>query len=363
MKIGVDAGCLGIRDERLKLGVYQFTCQLLRELGKSDRRNEYRLYSFYPIETEMMAQLGPKMTNVVVKPTIGWNYLALPLKLALDRPDFFIGPGQSLPAFLPCLSLVIVHDLMFERFPEFYPESLGQLRRITRWAVKKATKIIAVSRATKKDLIDFYQVPEPKITVEYRDCSPIYRPQPPAKTKKSYFLFVGAFKKTKNIPRILEAYAQFLKKSKNKVDFVFCGSDRWLDKEIELTIEKFALKDKVKFRGFIPEKKMPAFYNQVLAFVSPSLYEGFGLTNLEAMACGCPVVAGNTGASPEIVGSAGLLVDPENVSAISSAMTRLASSPALRQKLSRAGLSRARQFSWERFAEEIVKIITSEKCR
>lgn len=357
MKIGVDAGCLGVKDERLKLGVYQFTYQLLRELGKIDGKNEYRLYSFYPIDSGLMAQFGSKTTNIVVKPTLGWNYLALPLKLAGDRPDFFIGPSQSLPVFLSCPSLVVVHDLMFERFPEYYPESLSQLRRITKSATRKATKIIAVSQATKKDLIEIYQVPKEKIIVEYRGCDPIFKPQPPAKTKNPYFLFVGAFKKTKNIPRILKAYSRFLKKSNRKVDFIFCGSDRWLDDKIADTIEKFALKDKVKFLGFLPQKKMPRLYSQALAFVSPSLYEGFGLANLEAMVCGCPVVAGNTGASPEIVGSAGLLVDPENVSAVTSAMLRLVSSPSLRQKLSHAGLTRAKQFSWSKFSQKILEII------
>lgn len=357
MKIGVDAGCLGVKDERLKLGVYQFTCQMLRELGNIDRQNQYLLYSFYPINSKLMAQFGLRIKNIIVRPTCGWNYLALPIRLLKDKIDFFIGPSQSLPAFLACSSIVIVYDLMFERFPEFYPESLGQLRRITKLSVKKATKIIAVSKATKKDLIDFYQVPKEKIMVQYRGCDPIYKPQQVVKIKHRYFLFVGAFKKTKNIPRILEAYAQFLKKSKKYFDFVLVGSDRWLDREISQTIKKLDLKNKVKFLGFVPEKKMPALYSGALAFVSPSLYEGFGLTNLEAMSCGCPVIAGNTGATPEIVGNAGLLVNPESVSEISDAMFKIASSPTFRLKLSRAGLSRSRQFSWSKFGREVFDII------
>lgn len=357
MKIGVDAGCLGIKDERLKLGVYQFTCQLLKELGKIDRQNEYRLYSFYPISPKVMGQFGLQMKNIIVRPARGWNYLALPIWLLKDRIDFFIGPSQSLPAFFNCPSVVIVHDLIFEQFPNFYPESFAQLRRITKLSVKKATKIIAVSRATKKDLIDFYQVQKEKIMVRYYGCDPVYKPKSTAKIKNPYFLFIGAFKKTKNIPRILEAYSQFLKKSKQKADFVFVGSDRWLDREIAIAIKKFHLESKVKFLGFVPERMMPALYSGAQAFISPSLYEGFGLTSLEAMNCGCPVIAGNTGATPEIVGDAGLLVNPESVSEISDAMFQIASSSILRQKLSHAGLSRSRQLSWSKFIQKVLEII------
>lgn len=359
MKIGVDAGCLGIKDERLKLGVYQFTFQMLRELGKIDRYNQYLLYSFYPIDQKIMDQLSSKMSNTVVRPAKGWNYLALPIRLLKDKIDFFIGPSQSLPAFLNCPSIVIVHDLIFERFPKFYPESFAQLRRITKLSVKKATKIIAVSQATKKDLMDIYQLRKEKIMVEYYGCDPTYKPHSVAKVKIPYFLFVGAFKKTKNIPRILEAYSQFIRKSKVKVDFVFVGSDRWLDNKISQTINKLDLKNKVKFLGFVPLNKMPSLYSGALAFVSPSLYEGFGLTNMEAMSCGCPVIAGNTGATPEILGNAGLLVNPESVPEISSAMLKIASSTAFRQKLSRAGLSRSRQFSWTKFSNEVMKILTA----
>lgn len=356
MKIGVDAGCLGIKDERLKVGVYQVTFNFFRELGKIDKKNEYLLYSFWPISSAIMAQLGPKMANVVVQPTFGWNYFALPLRLLKNKPDFFLGPSQSLPRFCPCPGLAIIYDLAFEYFPECYPESYSQLRKVTIQATRKAKKIITLSQVTKRDLIKFYQISPSKIKVAYGGYDPIFQPQPKSH-KSSYFLFVGALKKTKNIPRILEAFAQFLRQNKKKdYLFIFAGGDLWLDDKIAPTIEKLGLKDKIKFLGFVPQKDLPALYRGAVAFVSPSLYEGFGLTLVEAMACGCPVICGNAGSQPEVVGSAGLQVNPKRVSEISSAMSYLVSSPALRQKLTRAGLARAKTFSWRKFSEKVLEI-------
>jgi len=347
MIIGIDAGCLGVTDERLKVGVYQVAVNFLRELGKKDTKNKYLLYSFRPISPVVMRQLGPKMTNVVVRPAVGWNWIWLPLRLWVDKPDIFIGPSQSLPFFCPCPAVVIVHDLAFERYPQFY-QDYQRLRKNTRRAVKKAKKIVAVSEATKKDLIDFYGVSPRKIVVAYEGCEPIFKLSA-GKSSRPYFLFVGALKPIKNIPRILEAYALFLKKTGKNIPFLFAGGDLWVDKKIVPTVARLGLKNKVKFLGYVPKKKLVDLYSGALAFVSPALWEGFGLTLLEAMSCGCPVIAGNTGSQPEVVGKAGILVNPENTLEIAEAMRRLAKNAALRRRLLTAGLSRAKNFSWERF--------------
>lgn len=352
VKIGVEAGCLGIKDERLKVGVYQVTFNLLQQLGKSDRKNEYLLYSFLPISKEVLSHFGKRMKNILVRPTFGWNYLALPLRLLKDKPDFFLGPSQSLPAFLPCPSIVIVHDLGYEHCPEFYKD-FQKLRNNTQRAIGKASRIIAVSEFTKKDLRETYQISEEKISVAYEGIDPIFRPQPQIKIAKPYFLFVGALKKSKNIPRILQAFAEFLRLSKKDFSLVLAGGDLWLDKEIAPMIKKFGLKDEVKFLGFVPKKNLPGLYSGATAFVSPSLYEGFGLTLLEAMACGCPVIAANTGAQPEVIGEAGILIDPENVSEITRALIKIATDLNFRQKLIGLGLARAKKFSWKKFSEEI----------
>jgi len=361
MRIGVDAGCLGIKDERLKVGVYQVAFNLVKELGRLGNLGrlgknwEILLYSFRPISPAVIRQLGPKMTNVVVRPAAGWNYLGLPLKLLKDKPDVFVGPSQNLPFFCPPPAVVIVHDLAFERYPQFYKD-FWRLRKNTLRAVKKAKKIIAVSGATKKDLIDFYRVSPGKIVVAYEGCEAIFKPSA-RKKGKQYFLFVGALKPIKNIPRILEAYDLFLKKTGKDIPFLFAGGDLWLDKEIEPTLARLRLKNKVKFLGYVPPKKLVELYSGALVFVSPSLWEGFGLTLLEAMACSCPVIAGTSGSQPEVVGRAGILVDPESTLEIAKAMIRLAKDSALRRRLSAAGLGRAKNFSWETFTQAFLKHI------
>ncbi|MGB9911149.1 MAG: glycosyltransferase [Microgenomates group bacterium] len=356
-RIGIDGGCLGVKDERLKVGVYQVAYHLLKEWGKLEdlKNTEFLIYSFLPIEKKILKEFGSNFKNIVIKPKKGWNWLWLPLKLLKDKPDLFLGLSQSLPKFLPCPGFVLVHDLSFEHYPACYPKSYFQLRRITQEAVKKAKKIIAVSKATKNDLIKFYKVPEEKIEVVYEGVDLSFKP---AKKKSfgNYFLFVGALKPIKNIPRILKAYSLFLKETGKDIPFLFVGGDLWLDEEIKPTIKKLNLEKKVKFLGYIPKEKLIKLYQEALAFVSPSLYEGFGLTLLEAMACGCPVIAGNTGSQPEIVGKAGILVNPLNEKEISNAMIKVFFDNKFRQKLIIEGKQQVKNFLWKKFAEEIIKI-------
>jgi len=361
MKIGIDAGCLGITDERLKVGVYRLVFNLVKELGRLGRLGrlgedwEILLYSFLPIKKSAMKEFGLRVKNVVVGPSFGWNLIWLPLRILKDKPDIFLGPSQSLPVFCFCPAVVIVHDLAFERYPRFYKDYQRLRKNILR-AVKKAKKIIAVSGSTKKDLIDFYKVSPGKITVAYEGCESIFEPSA-RKNNKLYFLFVGALKPIKNIPRILEAYGLFLKKTGKNIPFLFAGGDLWLDEKIAPTIKKFDLEKKVKFLGFVSQQKLVSLYQQALTFVSSSLWEGFGLTLVEAMACGCPVIAGNTGAQPEVVGKAGILVDPENVLEIAEAMERLAEDEDLRRQISATGIRRAKNFSWEKFGEKVISLI------
>lgn len=371
MKIGIDAGCLVVTDKRLKVGVYQLTFSMLRELGKIDENNRYLLYSFQPIAKEILGEFGPQMKNIVVGPKLGWRYFGLPKKLLFDRPDIFIGPSQALPIFTYCPSVVIVHDLSFEHFPACYPDSLQRLRTLTTNAVKKADKIVAVSNSAKKDLIKIYHVPPEKITVVYEDYNPLIKRQSQESVKKvkrkykiegDYFLFAGSLKRIKNVPRILEAFAGFLKAAKKKDFFlVLAGGDLWPDPEIDGTIQRLKLEKRVKKLGFVEDEDLSALYSGAIAFISPSLYEGFGLTLLEAMVCGCPVIAGNGGSQPEVVGKAGVLVDPQSVAEISSALLKISTDTLFRSGLIRAGLERATLFSWEKFAKEIYKIFQNRE--
>lgn len=357
MRIGIDGGSLAIKNERQKLGVYQATLNLLLHLAKVDPKNEYWLFSFAEIEKKTFRELGPRIKPVMARPSFGWRYFGLPLGLLKKKPDVFLGLSQALPTVSFCPTIVVVYDLAFEFFPESYPEFGKRLKKITRHALKKANRVVAVSQATKKDLIKIHQIPEEKIKVIYLGCDSVFRPQPKPRVKKirekyglkdGYFLFVGSFKPIKNVPRIIEAFSKFLKKSEKPYQLVLVGSDIWLDKRIG------KLGERVKNLGYLPKKDLPAIYSGAAAFISPSLYEGFGLPLLEAMACGVPVVTSNAGSMPEIVGEAGILVDPLNVGSIADGLQRALKR---RKDLIELGLKRAKKFSWQKSAREFLDLI------
>lgn len=358
--IGVDAGCLGVTDQRLKVGVYRVAYNLLKELGKIDRRNQYRLYSFNPIEQKVMRGLGKRMENVVLKPRRGWFRLRLPLELKLRPVDIFLGLSQALPSS-SSHNILLVHDLAFEHYPDFYPGSYQKLAKNTRRSVKIADQILAVSDSTKKDLVELYGAPEKKITVSYQGVGKNFSPQGESfKLKAPYFLFVGTLKKRKNIPLILKGFAHLLKKTRSKFKLVLVGCNLWFDSEIPKTVKTFRLEDKILITGFVNDQDLPKFYRGAVAFVSPSLYEGGGLTHLEAMACGTPVIAANVSSMPEMIGRAGILVNPQREREIGDALVKTAFDNKLRVHLIKKGISRAKKFTWQKFASRAFKLI--ENC-
>lgn len=354
MKIGVDAACLAVTDKRLQVGVYRVVFNLLKHLGKLDSRNQYFLYSFSPVSLNVFHQFGKNMTNMIIRPAFGWNHLALPLKLLSQKPDLFLGLNQALPSFISCPTILFIYDLAFEYFPQFYPDSLVRLRSQTRRAAPKANLIMTTSTAGKNDLIRLYRIPAAKIKIAYPGYdSTIFKPA--RLPKKPYFLFVGALKRIKNLPGLLEGFKYFLDRSSRQFKLVLVGGDLWPDPEIQPTIERLNLQDRVEILGHVPTQKLARLYQQATALVSPSFYEGFGLTFLEAMACGCPVIGGRAGSIPEVVGQAGLLVDPNNPTQLGQILLKLSADSAFCARLSRAGLARARHFSWPRFAKEVMR--------
>ena len=352
MIIGVDAGCLGIKDERLKVGVYQVVFNLLFQLGKIDKKNNYRLYSFNPIEPKVMKQFGNRMENLVLHPARGWMQLRLPAEFLSRKPDVFLALGQAMPRFHPFKTIGFVYDLAFEFYPDCYPDSLAKLRKNTKYLVKKADYLVTISKSSKKDIIQLYNVPEQKIKVFYPGVGSTFTPHGQKHSLgASYFLFVGALKRLKNIPFIIKGFTKFLTQSKQNFYLVIAGGDLWFDPKISKT------NPKIKLLGYVPEKNLPALYRGTMAFISPSLYEGFGMTLLEAMACGCPVITTDKGAMPEVVGKAGILVDPYNIDELVRAMKKISEDKSLRITIRDKGLKQGRQFTWEQFTQGILGVI------
>ena len=359
MKIGVDAGCLGIKDSHLKLGVYQVAYNLFKQLKTLDFKNQYYLYTFYPIARKVMAEFGPNVTSKVLPTSRGWLYFGLPLQLLKDQVDLFVGLNQAVPALLPCPSIIYVYDLAFERYPEYFPDSYSKLHYLSQKAANLAIKIITISKSSKNDLVSLYQIKPAKITVAHCGYDHKLFIRQSTDKPQNYFLFVGALKRIKNVPTLLQAFAQFQKESPVPYKLILAGSKRWVDPQIKATIKELKLQNDVQITGYISNSRLTELYQHAAAFVLPSLYEGFGIPLLEAMASGCPVIASKVASIPEVVGDCGILIDPQSPQQITQALLDLTQNPKLRQKLIASGLKRVQAFSWRQFAAKFTQTIST----
>lgn len=360
MIIGVDAGALSITDERLRVGVWRVTYNLLRELGRMDQANEYRLYTFSPIDREVMRAFGPRMKNVIVRPTFAWATIQLPIELRRHPVDAFLGLSQMLPRYSPAHSIGFIYDLGFLRYPKAYPGSLNKLTNLTKQLVNRADKIITISEVTQKDIARTYGVPKSHIAVAYPGVDTRFSQKGPKhKEKHPYILFVGALKRGKNVPFALRVFKNFQDATQNTYDFVIVGGNYWEDPEINATVHDLGLAQYVKFADFVSDREIPSYYRGAQALIVTSLWEGFCLPAVEAMASGCPVVYGETGSLPEIVGTAGLPFASGNEDAALGALLTLVKKSDVRKKYIAAGLARSRNFSWAQFAQSVYDIISS----
>lgn len=364
MRIGVDAGCLGVKDDRLKVGVYNFARNLLLQLAQIETENEYFLYSFSPINKALMRKLGPRMKNIVVRPNKGWLTIWLPIRMVRDRIDIFLALSQAIPPRMSPTTRIIgfVHDIAFEKSPNFYSDSFESLRQNTKNIVNKSDYIITFSNATKKDLKEYYKAPLSKVVIIPQGVRSLKASKNKQQnSKKQYFLYVGALKKGKNVPTVIKAFNEFVNKSRKDYELFIVGGDKWLDAEIQdtlLTIPEETL-EKIIFIGYVEDDELASLYKNATAFVSPSFHEGFGLPFVEAMAAGCPVIGSDRGSLSEVVGDAGILVDPTNVQAIAQAMEQMANNTKLRDEYVQKGLAKSKEYSWDKTAEEIFKLISS----
>ncbi len=301
-----------------------------------------------------------------------WYRLRLPLPIQtwtgpLDlfhAADFILPPVKQ-----GTRTLVTIHDLSFVREPEsVMPGMSAHLNRWVPHSVERANHLIAVSKATRQDLIDLYHTPPEKISVLYHGVTPEFRPiedttkltavcqkyklEMGASGKRAFILSVGTIQPRKNYQVLIRALA----KIDSSISLVIAGSKGWNYNELFNEVVKHGLEERVYFPGFIADADLPALYSAATLFVYPSLYEGFGLPVLEAMACGTPVIVSNQSSLPEVVGNAGLLVNPRDVDAIATAISQLWEDAALRQNLSQAGLAQAASFTWPKMAAKLIKL-------
>jgi glycosyltransferase involved in cell wall biosynthesis len=253
--------------------------------------------------------------------------------------------------------VVTVHDLSFLSYPQgFRVLNRSYLRVFTRLSVQRARRVIAVSESTKHDLVQNYGLSPGKVDVVHNGVGSGFRPLPAAQVAafrakqglpESFILFVGTLEPRKNVIRLIEAYACL---PETKPPLLLVGGKGWLYDDLFARREALGLTNQVHFVGYVPAEDLPLWYNAAELFVYPSLYEGFGLPPLEAMASGTPVISSASSSLPEVVGTAGLLVDPTDVEALATTMQRVLSDKDLQAEMRNAGLEQARVFSWRRTA-------------
>ncbi len=305
-----------------------------------------------------------------------WTGLVKRLFLRKPKPDILFTPSHYGPAFSPIPFVISIMDLGFLRWPQqFTKKDFYQLKFWTKWSVKKATKIIAISKFTKKDLIKTYKINPQKVVVAYPGWKKIKSQKFKDKNYQSklkfiknkyqikgdYILCLGTLKPSKNIEGLIDAYSILV--SRNKIldsKLVIAGKKGWLYKDIFRKVKKSNLERNVIFTGFVPDEEVPILLKGAKVFVLPSFWEGAGIPALEAMAAGVPVVCSNQGALPEIANNAAVMINPYSPKNIAQGIKKALNNKDLRRKLIKMGKKRAKMFSWNKCSKIILETLINE---
>jgi glycosyltransferase involved in cell wall biosynthesis len=366
MLIGIDASRAATRK---RTGTENYSLQLIRHLLALESGHRYRLYFNRPPTIDLFPMRADLELRVMPFPRL-WTHLRLSWEMARQPPDVLFVPAHVLPLIHPRSSVVTVHDLGYRHYPEAHPllDRL-YLDLATRYNARAARRVIAVSQATQDDLVQHYGLEPGKITVVYsgwdermqpvEDETTIERVKARYGIRGEYVLYVGTLQPRKNLGRLLEAYGLLRKQAQRggAPGLVIAGRKGWLYDPIFQQVERLGLESEVVFPGYVTQEDLPALLSGARLFVFPSLYEGFGLPVLEAMACGTPVVCSNVSSLPEVAGDAALLVDPLDVKGMAEAMNRLLQDEGLRTELVERGYRQVRRFSWDRCARETLAVL------
>ena len=380
MRIGIDYTAA----LRQGAGIGRYTRQLVRALLALDTRNEYVLLtasgglratylSFQSIAEHANVRridlpLSDRSLNIL------WHRLRLPLwvELVSGALDVFHSPDFALPPVHRARTLLTVHDLSFMRVPECSAPGLrSYLLRVVPASVRRADVVLADSESTRMDMIELLGVDPDRVRVIYAGVEPCFqrvRDQSVLEAVRNryrlparFVLGLGTLQPRKNFERLIAAYAQMRGEARSGLKLVIAGGLGWMCEGIFRRVEELGLQDEVLFSGYVADEDLPALYSMAEVFAFPSLYEGFGLPPLEAMACETPVVASNVSSLPEVLGDAALSVDPLDVPALAQAMLRVLNDAALRAALVRRGVAQARKFTWEQAAGKLLEVYTEAR--
>jgi len=296
-----------------------------------------------------------------------WENTLLPVDLIKERVDLFWGPSNFLPPLKVCKYIVTIHDISSFIFARTYPWLRRNYYQVSiRNALHRADGIISVSSATKNDLIKYFPISEDKIRVIPNGVGEMFQsiisPKEILRVREKYhlpsefLLSLGVLEPKKNTERIILAYARLKEEIANLPKLVIAGSRAygWKNSSLFQLIKRLKLEEQVLFPDKIEQKDLPAVYHSALLFLYPSLYEGFGLPVVEAMACGTPVITSNVSSLPEVAGDAAILVNPYSVSEIAQAMKEVLLNDRKREEMREKGIKNAQRFSWQKSAQELL---------
>lgn len=374
MKIGLDAR-LAFYD---KTGIGRYTRSLLTSLNTVDK-NQNQYFLFCDQQPPVNTWQNPPFHIVPIyrKQRILWTNFSLPSHLKAKQIEVYHGVCNfELPLRKVCPYVVTIHDLIPLFFPNLVPKKhLILFKMLIRWVIQVADKIITDSSSSKKDILAHFPVPEEKVQVIYLAHDPKYQPiQDLSKVQSvlekyglnhKYILFTGVLEPKKNLTRLIEAF--YLLKTQTtdwkELKLILVGGKGWKCENLSDLIKTRGLEKDVIFTGYVLDEDLPYFYNGAELFVFPSIYEGFGLPVLEAMACGVPVITSRSSSLPEIIGEAGKLVNPYDPLDIARNLEEVLANRTLKQSMIEKGLERSRLFSWQRTAAETLTVYQSvAKC-
>lgn len=354
-----------------RVGSSEVCFQTLIELERIDKENEYVI--FLPSKpTSDMPKESSRWKYKVISERKLWTIFGLTRgRIAKENLDIFFSPTHYGVLRCPVPQIISILDVSYKYFPEmFNRRDLAQLAMWGGYSVRNAARIITISNSSRNDIIKEYKVSPSKVRVAYlgvkfddqdkselkmKDLEEKYNIQNP------YILFVGTLQPRKNIVRLIEAFATLEQTEEKALDLVIIGRRGWNYQEILDAPKSLDIENRVHFLESITDEELPAFYKNAQIFVLPSLYEGFGLPVLEAMRYGCPVATSNVSSLPEAGGDAAIYFDPENVEDIAQKIHKVLKDEKLRAKMIKEGHEQVKKFSWEKSAQEVIKVFEEFK--
>ena len=365
LHIAIDAHAVGTG----LAGNETYVASLVEALAEVDQTNRYTLYV---TKAEAVERFHGRWPNFEVRRTLPHTPLVrVPVTLSAElrrRPVDVLHVQYTAPPAAPCPVVATIHDLSFEHIrATFKRRSWMQLRLTVRRTARRAREVVTLSEFSRRDLIDTYGLPPERVTVTPAAAAPRFRPAAAEEIQRvrhvygitrEYVLAVGSIQPRKNLARLFAAYASLRRaRGGDKLpQLVVVGKRAWLYEETLRAARECGIDSEVIFTGYAPEADLPALYSGAFCFVYPSYFEGFGLPPLEAMACGTAVVAADRTSLPEVVGDAGLLVNPFDADEIAGALARLIDDETLRATLAGRGLGRAARFDWRDTARRTLEV-------